>query len=165
MVANGLLGECMDMYQQGIRAKSNCASNGIGYRQGLDFVHEAFASGGANINATALKKLVTEIQSNTRMLTRRQNTWFRGDPLFRWVFIEKDDQTASTSGSKAADQILESFHSDSPPAGGNFLEFEMTENEKKEMKRYVSQWLVMKDKASLEKVVQDVKSIFDKAKQ
>lgn len=151
MVARGLLGECAAMYDAGIRAKSHCASNGIGYRQGLEFVHAARVSDGATVTESAIKRLVMDIQSNTRTLTRRQNTWFRGDPMFRWVKIE--------SGSEAAfEEILQGYRSEAAPEGGNGREHELSGEEKKEMKRYVAEWRVLTDKAAFAKVVAEVRA-------
>lgn len=83
MLEGGFLDEVDKLIQQGI-GHNTSASQAIGYRQALDYLAspkspEDFAN------------FVKEFKQSSRHYAKRQMTWFRKEPLFRWVDLEMHD--------------------------------------------------------------------------
>lgn len=81
MIHKGLLDEVRQLEKKGLRQNPS-ASQAIGYRQALAFLaspqtaqdHEAF---------------LTNFKQASRHYSKRQFTWFRKEPLFRWLNIDE----------------------------------------------------------------------------
>lgn len=81
MLDHGLLDEVKHLDEMGIRLNSS-ASQAIGYRQALEFLDSP--------QTPADKSLfITNFQKASRQYAKRQFTWFRKEPLFRWVNREE----------------------------------------------------------------------------
>jgi len=64
------------------------ASQAIGYRQALDFLKK-------DQNEVTKEQFIQSFQQASRRYAKRQFTWFRKEPLFRWLnLIEKTAETA-----------------------------------------------------------------------
>ncbi|MBU6383253.1 MAG: tRNA (adenosine(37)-N6)-dimethylallyltransferase MiaA [Verrucomicrobia bacterium] len=80
MVQKGLLDEVKALEKEGLR-NNPTASQAIGYRQALEYLsspqtpedHRAF---------------IASFKKASRQYSKRQFTWFRKEPLFRWLNIE-----------------------------------------------------------------------------
>ncbi len=77
MIAEGLLEEVRALEQKGLR-KNTSASQAIGYRQCLEFFDSPQTK-------EDWDRLVREFKKASRHYARRQFTWFRKEPLFRWL--------------------------------------------------------------------------------
>jgi tRNA dimethylallyltransferase len=81
MIHAGFIDEVRELEKQGLRENPS-ASQAIGYRQALQFLstqqspqdHQAF---------------IDEFKKASRHYAKRQFTWFRKEPLFRWLNIEE----------------------------------------------------------------------------
>lgn len=81
MIQKGFLEEVKELEKKGLRQNPS-ASQAIGYRQALEFLsspqtakdHEAF---------------ITNFKKASRHYAKRQFTWFRKEPLFRWLNIDE----------------------------------------------------------------------------
>ena len=81
MIRNGLIDEVKLLEKEGLRQNPS-ASQAIGYRQALEFLssgqtkedHETF---------------ITNFKKASRHYAKRQFTWFRKEPLFRWLNIDE----------------------------------------------------------------------------
>lgn len=83
MVLDGFLDEVAELEKQGIRSNPS-ASQAIGYRQALDFL--------ATPRSDAdLEKFVHDFKQASRNYAKRQFTWFRKEPLFRWLDLDLHD--------------------------------------------------------------------------
>lgn len=83
MLESGLLNEVMGLEKKGLRMNPS-ASQAIGYRQCLDFLqtsqsHEEYI------------KFVQEFKKASRHYAKRQFTWFRKEPIFRWLDVDVHD--------------------------------------------------------------------------
>jgi len=83
MVASGFLEEVKVLKQKGLLNNSS-ASQAIGYRQALDFLETP---------QTALdyKNFMEHFKAASRQYAKRQFTWFRREPLFRWLDLDMHD--------------------------------------------------------------------------
>ncbi len=77
MLKQGLLDEVVLLDRAGIRS-NRTAAQAIGYRQTLDFLDTAKTSEDYN-------RYVEVFKMASRHLAKRQFTWFRKEPHFRWV--------------------------------------------------------------------------------
>ncbi len=84
MVQNGLLDEVRRLEQEGLR-KNPSASQAIGYRQALEFLSSSQAPEDHQAFLSQFKKA-------SRQYAKRQFTWFRKEPLFRWLNLEEHPQ-------------------------------------------------------------------------
>jgi tRNA dimethylallyltransferase len=84
MVTRGFLEEVKRLEQQGLRHNTS-ASQAIGYRQCLDFL-----SSQQTVDDWA--HFVTEFKTASRRYAKRQFTWFRKEPLFRWLNVDSIGQ-------------------------------------------------------------------------
>ena len=81
MIRQGFLDEVKELDKQGLRQNPS-ASQAIGYRQALDFLDSPQTEEDREIFLTQFKKA-------SRQYGKRQFTWFRKEPLFRWLNIEE----------------------------------------------------------------------------
>lgn len=81
MLKKGFLQEVRELDKKGIR-KNSSASQAIGYRQALEFLDSPQT-------ADDYDRFVSEFKKATRRYAKRQFTWFRKEPLFRWLNIEE----------------------------------------------------------------------------
>lgn len=81
MVSEGLIEEVKKLDREGIRQNTS-ASQAIGYRQCLEFLQTA-GSDSDRIH------LMETFKQASRRYAKRQMTWFRKEPLFRWLNVHK----------------------------------------------------------------------------
>lgn len=81
MIHRGLIDEVKELEKRGLRDNPT-ASQAIGYRQALEFLTSP------QTPADHLK-FVMEFKKASRHYSKRQFTWFRKEPLFRWLNIEE----------------------------------------------------------------------------
>ncbi len=103
MLSDGLLEEVVELDRKGIR-ENRTAAQAIGYKETLDFLDTA---------KTPLdyEKYVDRFKIASRHLAKRQYTWFRKEPDFRWVDL------TSIESNKLIDWICEDYFSDLPYEG------------------------------------------------
>ena len=82
MIQKGFLNEVAQLESQ-IRCNTSTA-NAIGYRQALQYLSSPQTETDWNLFLTQFKKA-------SRHYAKRQFTWFRKEPLFRWLNIEEFD--------------------------------------------------------------------------
>jgi len=81
MLNRGFLEEVKELDQRGLRFNSS-AAGAIGYRQALQFLE------GAQTEMDR-EAFVADFKRASRHYAKRQFTWFRKEPLFRWLNIEE----------------------------------------------------------------------------
>jgi tRNA dimethylallyltransferase len=81
MIQAGLLDEVRELEKQGLRNNPS-ASQAIGYRQALEFLS-------TSQTAQDRQNFVDEFKKASRHYAKRQFTWFRKEPLFRWLNIDE----------------------------------------------------------------------------
>lgn len=81
MLAKGFLEEVKRLKGEGIE-KNPSASHAIGYRQALQFLEKKEGD---------FEEFQAQFKRATRQFAKRQFTWFRKEPLFRWLNIEEVD--------------------------------------------------------------------------
>lgn len=156
MIANGLLDECATLLRENITAGSHCCSRGIGYRQGLDYL-ERWVRDPSRVDGEELRQLCASMQSATRTLIRKQEMWFRGYALFRWV--------DNTDGDTAYDEVLDQF---SRPylEGNNSGEFEKTKEDREAMRRYITKFTVLsKESPRLPEIVARARDLVNRLRE
>jgi tRNA dimethylallyltransferase len=93
MIAEGLLEEVKRLEGEGLR-RNQTASLAIGYRQCLDFL-------GSAQSPEDWERCVQTFRQASRRYAKRQFTWFRKEPLFRWLNI------GDTSMEEVAEVIIQ----------------------------------------------------------
>ncbi|MFI0434260.1 MAG: tRNA (adenosine(37)-N6)-dimethylallyltransferase MiaA [Parachlamydiaceae bacterium] len=83
MLREGFLEEVRRLEFQGLRENSS-ASQAIGYRQALDFLQTVQSQ-------EDYEQFVLKFKQATRHYAKRQFTWFRREPLFRWLDVDLHD--------------------------------------------------------------------------
>jgi tRNA dimethylallyltransferase len=83
MIAAGLLDEVRELDKQGLRNNTS-AAQAIGYRQALEFLD-------SNQSKEDYKKFVESFKQASRNYAKRQLTWFKKEPLFRWLDLDMHD--------------------------------------------------------------------------
>ncbi len=83
MLAEGFLDEVERLVKEGIRENTS-ASQAIGYRQALDFLETSRSK-------EEYQKFVTSFKQASRNYAKRQFTWFRREPMFRWLDLDLHD--------------------------------------------------------------------------
>ncbi len=83
MMKKGFLEEVKRLEKEGIRTNSSAAQS-IGYRQALDFLN-------TKQTEEDYKNLVKEFKQASRRYAKRQFTWFRKEPIFRWLDMDLHD--------------------------------------------------------------------------
>jgi tRNA dimethylallyltransferase len=81
MIRKGFLDEVRELEKNGLRENLS-ASQAIGYRQALQFLSSAQT-------AEDHQNFIDEFKKASRHYSKRQFTWFRKEPLFRWLNIEE----------------------------------------------------------------------------
>lgn len=83
MLKDGFVEEVRRLEQQGLRQNSS-ASQAIGYRQALDFLQ-------TSQSPAEYEQFAKNFKQATRHYAKRQFTWFRKEPLFRWLDVDLHD--------------------------------------------------------------------------
>lgn len=81
MIAEGFVDEVKRLEQEGL-SKNATASQAIGYRQCLEYLQTAQSQEDWDSFVNAFKQA-------SRRYAKRQFTWFRKEPLFRWLSIDE----------------------------------------------------------------------------
>ena len=81
MLRLGFLQEVRELEKQGLRGNSS-ASQAIGYRQALEYLDSPQTE-------RDLQAFISKFKKATRTYAKRQFTWFRREPLFRWFNREE----------------------------------------------------------------------------
>lgn len=81
MIKNGFLDEVRLLDKNGLR-QNQSASQAIGYRQALEFLDSPQTDADFEMFKSKFKKA-------TRHFAKRQFTWFRKEPLFRWLNVSE----------------------------------------------------------------------------
>ncbi|MES2122119.1 MAG: tRNA (adenosine(37)-N6)-dimethylallyltransferase MiaA [Chlamydiota bacterium] len=81
MISDGLLAEVEQLEAQGLRNNTS-ATQAIGYRQSLEYLSSAKTQ-------EDWDQFIAEFKQASRRYAKRQFTWFRKEPLFRWLDLEK----------------------------------------------------------------------------
>ena len=80
MLEKGFLEEVKKLEKQGLRANT-CASQAIGYKQALDYFD-------SKQTKQDYEQFVDFFKRASKKYAKRQFTWFRKEPLFRWLDLE-----------------------------------------------------------------------------
>jgi tRNA dimethylallyltransferase len=80
MIAHGLLEEVKALAIQGL-SKNLTASQAIGYRQCLDYL-------ATDQTQADWERFLIGFKQASRRYAKRQFTWFRKEPLFRWLDMD-----------------------------------------------------------------------------
>lgn len=83
MILDGLLEEVKCLDKLGLRQNTS-AMQAIGYRQALEFLD-------SKQTKEDYKKFVETFKQASRKYAKRQFTWFRQEPLFRWLDLDMHD--------------------------------------------------------------------------
>lgn len=83
MLGGGFLEEVERLEKEGLRDNSS-ASQAIGYRQALEYLQ-------SNRTTADYRNFVESFKQATRKYAKRQFTWFRREPLFRWLDLDLHD--------------------------------------------------------------------------
>lgn len=83
MIEEGFLEEVKGLMKQGIRGNSS-ACQAIGYRQALDYLD-------SKQTREDYEKFLVSFKQASRNYAKRQFTWFRREPMFRWLDLETHD--------------------------------------------------------------------------
>ncbi len=100
MLAQGLLEEVVHLDRAGIR-QNRTAAQAIGYRQTLEFLDTART-------AHDYEVYVDQLKQASRHLAKRQFTWFRKEPCFRWVDL------SALSHDETLELLLREYEKESP---------------------------------------------------
>ena len=87
MLESGFLDEVKTLEAMGLRDNLT-ASQAIGYRQALDFLK-------TNQTKSDYEEFVWAFKKASKRYAKRQFTWFRKEPLFRWLDLEAYDLSRS----------------------------------------------------------------------
>lgn len=83
MIRQGFLNEVRSLEEKGLRLNSS-ASQAIGYAQALKFLDSPQSE-------ADLQQFLLQFKKASRHYAKRQFTWFRKEPIFRWLNIEELD--------------------------------------------------------------------------
>lgn len=83
MLKDGFLDEVAMLDKKGLRSNSS-AAQAIGYRQALDFLD-------SKQTKEDYRNFVQAFKQASRNYAKRQFTWFRREPLFRWLDLDLHD--------------------------------------------------------------------------
>lgn len=81
MIQRGLIEEVKELVNQGLKQNPS-ASQAIGYRQALEYLASPQTK-------EDLQNFIASFKKASRHYAKRQFTWFRKEPLFRWLNIEE----------------------------------------------------------------------------
>lgn len=97
MLEAGFLNEVENLVAQGLKNNSS-ASQAIGYRQALEYL-------ASQRTAADYQKFISEFKQASRHYAKRQMTWFRREPTFRWLDLNIHDYEV------AIDMIYQDYQS------------------------------------------------------
>jgi len=83
MLQQGFLEEVEKLIAEGIKTNTS-ASQAIGYRQAIEFLE-------SNRTQEDYQKFVESFKQASRNYAKRQFTWFRREPMFRWLDLDLHD--------------------------------------------------------------------------
>jgi len=83
MIEEGIVAETEALLKKGLRTNPT-AAQAIGYRQAIEYLD----SGQTEAD---LATFIADFKKASRRYIKRQFTWFRREPLFRWIDIEVHD--------------------------------------------------------------------------
>ena len=95
MISDGFLEEVKRLENEGL-SKNSTASQAIGYRQCLEYLHSPQTQ-------EDWDHFVQSFKQASRRYAKRQFTWFRKEPLFRWLNIDK------MTAEMAAEMIIQDY--------------------------------------------------------
>jgi len=95
MLKKGFLEEVEFLIKEGIKSNSS-ASQAIGYRQAIEYIE-------GKKSAEDYRHFVSEFKQASRNYAKRQFTWFRKEPLFRWLDLDMHDREV------ALDMVIQDF--------------------------------------------------------
>lgn len=95
MITQGLVEEVRTLMNEGLK-ENRTASQAIGYRQCLEFL-------GSAQTKEDWERFVIAFKQASRRYAKRQFTWFRKEPLFRWINLQE------TSEDVAMEMILQDY--------------------------------------------------------
>lgn len=146
MVASGVIAETSrELLKKGLQANRNCSTRAIGYRQVLEYLDKAktntiiknknIAAPIIPLSESGIVELARNIQTASRQLCHKQLSWFRDDPLFKWI-------DASQGQKETVDQILELYKTPAHQGGcgAQFNGGRLSKEEEKLMKQYVTKF-------------------------
>ncbi len=81
MIRRGLIDEVKELEKRGLRLNPT-ASQAIGYRQALEFL-------ASSQTVSDYETFVANFKKASRHYSKRQFTWFRKEPQFRWLNLEE----------------------------------------------------------------------------
>jgi len=96
MLEMGLIDEVKYLERLGLKQNPS-ASQAIGYRQCLEYLERPQ-------DETSYAELVKSFKTASRQYAKRQFTWFRKEPLFKWLNVDVHDLEI------AADMIMQEYH-------------------------------------------------------
>ncbi len=83
MIEEGIIAETEALLKKGLRTNPT-AAQAIGYRQAIEYLDSARTEADH-------ASFVADFKKSSRRYIKRQFTWFRREPLFRWIDIEVHD--------------------------------------------------------------------------
>jgi tRNA dimethylallyltransferase len=83
MIERGLIEETQNLIKEGLKENTS-ASQAIGYRQAIEFIESAQTE-------EDYRKFLHDIKHASKQYTKRQFTWFKREPLFRWLDLDMHD--------------------------------------------------------------------------
>src|SRR5690606_448944 len=95
MIQNGFVQEVERLMKEGLESNPS-ASQAIGYRQCLEYLKSAKTP-------ADWEKFVTSFKQASKRYAKRQFTWFKKEPLFRWLNLNM------VSVENAAELIIQDF--------------------------------------------------------
>ncbi len=95
MLAAGLVEEVRRLQQEGLK-ENRTASQAIGYKQCMEFLS-------SGQTPQDWERFVASFKQASRRYAKRQFTWFRKEPLFRWLNL------AEISEEVAIEMILQDY--------------------------------------------------------
>ncbi|MBN2478914.1 MAG: tRNA (adenosine(37)-N6)-dimethylallyltransferase MiaA [Parachlamydiales bacterium] len=95
MIENGFIQEVEKLQKQGLENNSSC-SNAIGYRQCLKYLNSSRTE-------EDMISFIHEFKKASRKFVKRQFTWFKKEPHFRWLNLEEIGKE------KAKEYILQDY--------------------------------------------------------
>jgi len=98
MIADGFVEEVKKLEKEGL-SKNSTASQAIGYRQCLEYLKSAQTQ-------EDWDHFIQSFKQSSRRYAKRQFTWFRKEPLFRWIDMTR------VSIANATEIILQDFELD-----------------------------------------------------
>ncbi len=83
MVEHGLIEETRALLEQGL-GENRSAAQAIGYRQAIAYLE-------SEESEADLAQFLNDFKKASRRYVKRQFTWFRHEPLFRWIDVDLHD--------------------------------------------------------------------------